>query len=380
MISMKRKSYVCNPDRVLKDKTTEQLDIISSNLESASSKTSQENCENGYQMSYLILGKKVDNPNGIDKKENVKLMTKKIHNQWGVGDKYCNNGVMVLFSKEDREIYVSTGKGSKTILDDYVLQGLIDDILPFFKESKYDEGLLQLAEKISKVLIDNKKPPGFLYKLFWFFVNNWWLLLVLVSVVYGIYTGIRENRRRNEMKEKLKKLEKIRNDILSDKGDKNKNKFNMRECAICIEELDERSEYNRTLYCGHVFHRECVDSWEKTKNQCPICRKPTTGGKDDDKQKHDNDSCMNDFEQFNNREQQEDWLYFSTTNLLYTYRDVSYGYVIPRNEIWTTNYVSSYNHHRTVYLETHKKESSSSFGSSFGGGSSDGGGGSGGSW
>jgi hypothetical protein len=33
-------------------------------------------------------------------------------------------------------------------------------------------------------------------------------------------------------------------------------------------------EYSRTLTCGHLFHKKCIDKWfKKDKNDCPMCRK-----------------------------------------------------------------------------------------------------------
>ena len=44
----------------------------------------------------------------------------------------------------------------------------------------------------------------------------------------------------------------------------------MEECTICMEEL---SQPNRELCCGHVFHDECIDTWfAKGGTDCPICR------------------------------------------------------------------------------------------------------------
>jgi hypothetical protein len=39
-------------------------------------------------------------------------------------------------------------------------------------------------------------------------------------------------------------------------------------CCICLE-----NTINKTLNCKHSFCKECIYTWKKTQNSCPICRK-----------------------------------------------------------------------------------------------------------
>lgn len=44
------------------------------------------------------------------------------------------------------------------------------------------------------------------------------------------------------------------------------------QCPICIEDFCV-CEYQRTLECGHSFHKKCIDKWfKKDKDDCPMCR------------------------------------------------------------------------------------------------------------
>jgi Ring finger domain len=44
-------------------------------------------------------------------------------------------------------------------------------------------------------------------------------------------------------------------------------------CPICMDNFC-CGEYQRTLECGHMFHKKCIDKWfKKDKNDCPMCRK-----------------------------------------------------------------------------------------------------------
>jgi hypothetical protein len=44
------------------------------------------------------------------------------------------------------------------------------------------------------------------------------------------------------------------------------------ECSICLNCYKEK-QGQRTLLCGHTFHKSCVDKWFHEGTQtCPICR------------------------------------------------------------------------------------------------------------
>merc|ERR1719198_1234623 len=47
---------------------------------------------------------------------------------------------------------------------------------------------------------------------------------------------------------------------------------NEKYCSICLEALD--SHRARLEVCEHEFHRECLESWIKIKQNCPMCRRP----------------------------------------------------------------------------------------------------------
>lgn len=42
-------------------------------------------------------------------------------------------------------------------------------------------------------------------------------------------------------------------------------------CVVCHEDY-KCGEYKRSLNCGHIFHKKCIDKWLKTNLSCPYCR------------------------------------------------------------------------------------------------------------
>jgi len=43
------------------------------------------------------------------------------------------------------------------------------------------------------------------------------------------------------------------------------------ECAVCKVEYEEGEECI-VMPCEHIFHGECIKTWLKMHNTCPICR------------------------------------------------------------------------------------------------------------
>ncbi|CAG8550282.1 11218_t:CDS:2 [Paraglomus brasilianum] len=42
-------------------------------------------------------------------------------------------------------------------------------------------------------------------------------------------------------------------------------------CSICLSSYEEDEEL-RHLWCGHHFHKDCVDEWLRLNRRCPMCR------------------------------------------------------------------------------------------------------------
>lgn len=61
---------------------------------------------------------------------------RRLHDLWGVGDARCNNGVLLLVSIKDRQIYISTGSGTSSRLAYNVIDDIIADVRPFLKNQR----------------------------------------------------------------------------------------------------------------------------------------------------------------------------------------------------------------------------------------------------
>ncbi|MFN8297225.1 MAG: TPM domain-containing protein [Chitinophagales bacterium] len=79
---------------------------------------------------------------------------------WGIGQKGKNNGVLLLISKNDREVDIEVGYGLEAHLTDYGCRAIIQNsIVPNFKEGKYFEGI-QSATYSIKYFLENYTPAS----------------------------------------------------------------------------------------------------------------------------------------------------------------------------------------------------------------------------
>lgn len=67
--------------------------------------------------------------------------TIQLFNKWKIGDKKNNNGLLILASKEERKIWITTGYGLEGALPDGLVGQIIrDQIQPYLKNGQFFEG------------------------------------------------------------------------------------------------------------------------------------------------------------------------------------------------------------------------------------------------
>ena len=77
----------------------------------------------------------------------------KLFEQWGIGEKGKDNGVLLLAAIEDRAMWIEVGYGLEGVLNDAKCGRIRDEwILPRFKEGNYAQGLSDGADALLKVM------------------------------------------------------------------------------------------------------------------------------------------------------------------------------------------------------------------------------------
>ncbi len=78
----------------------------------------------------------------IEPYDNITDYSTDLANEWGIGKPETDNGLLILFSKNLREIRISTGFGTERKLTDEICKNVIDKtIIPKFKSGEYYNGI-----------------------------------------------------------------------------------------------------------------------------------------------------------------------------------------------------------------------------------------------
>jgi uncharacterized protein len=85
----------------------------------------------------------------------------KLGRAWGVGGKEFSNGVVLLISKDDRKLNISTGYGVEGALPDVTCKHIIEElILPNFKGNDYYRGIEEGTDAIIRATKGEYKVDG----------------------------------------------------------------------------------------------------------------------------------------------------------------------------------------------------------------------------
>lgn len=107
---------------------------------------------------------------------------------WGVGGKEFNNGVVLLISKEDRKLNISTGYGVEGALPDVTASHIIRDlIVPSFKGNDYYGGIDRGVDAIIKAVQGEYKAPEGYHKQKGVSVGTILFLVILIIVLLSIF-------------------------------------------------------------------------------------------------------------------------------------------------------------------------------------------------
>ena len=77
----------------------------------------------------------------------------RLFNEWGIGQRHVNNGVLVLVAPNERQVRIEVGYGLEPILPDGLAGVIIrDDFLPLFREGKFQEGIVRGATRVAEIV------------------------------------------------------------------------------------------------------------------------------------------------------------------------------------------------------------------------------------
>lgn len=118
---------------------------------------------------------------------------------WGIGQKGKNNGVLLIVAPNERKVRIEVGYGLEGDLTDAISSVIIQTkILPYFKKSNYNDGILSGVKAIIGVIKGTYKPTIKKHKKISpnaapLFFGLFFLLMILEKTVPKKYKGIAKN-------------------------------------------------------------------------------------------------------------------------------------------------------------------------------------------
>ena len=93
--------------------------------------------------------------------ETIEDFSIKVVDQWKLGKKDTDTGLLFLVSMNDKKMRIEVGDGLEGTLTDYESHRIIQEIKPYFKSGQYDEGIIHGTKLIlSKLGITSIKTKG----------------------------------------------------------------------------------------------------------------------------------------------------------------------------------------------------------------------------
>lgn len=123
--------------------------------------------------------------------ESLEDVSIRLADQWKMGQKGRDNGVLLLIFKEDRKLRIEVGYGLEGVLTDALSKSIIlNEIVPFFKQGDYSGGVQSGVAAIMKATqgeyqgLPQAKEEG----------SNFWGLLFLILIFFILPPLLRRRR------------------------------------------------------------------------------------------------------------------------------------------------------------------------------------------
>lgn len=137
---MKQGGYVSNPDHIISEDATAQLNDLLGNLD-----------QTGKAQIAVVLLNSIGN-------QVIEDVSHNIFTTWKPGNKATNNGLVVLLVKDQHKIRFETGYGLEGDLPDVICFRIQQAVmLPYFKKDDYDAGIIKGLQAVATVLTN---PEG----------------------------------------------------------------------------------------------------------------------------------------------------------------------------------------------------------------------------
>eukprot|EP00884_Botryococcus_braunii_P012507 jgi/Botrbrau1/21257/Bobra.39_2s0049.2 len=331
------RSWICDPDGVLSYNSANIVEGTLREIAAAAEPFSSSGCSSispdavkGYQVAVALM-KNMEGHPGDTAEYTAATFAADLFENWGIGSKDCSNGVLLLLSTGDRQIYIKAGAVAAKELTNSQIQDMIAAMRPKLTKGNFDVAIEQGVIDIGLSLAGASIPDE---------DDGWdWGLILFFSLFAGmagfaIWQRYKKRRAQQRCRQLLEKLRREQASALAT------SQFPATSCPICLEDicwagdaaqpevpsappappelrgseplmgdphlesapLLKRRSSSRSrleegvsgepgpppeavqrrdpsqglrplvLSCGHSFCESCISRWLDNHNTCPVCR------------------------------------------------------------------------------------------------------------
>ncbi len=127
---------------------------------------------------------------------NVKDVAVLIGNSWDIGSQNIDKGILILISKNDREIFIATTDGIQHKLSDSEVQSAINShIIPYLKKDDYYNGIMSGIDEFNELIQDNSGSKSQMRQILELvFGATFFTIIMILQVKYGKFGNSRSSR------------------------------------------------------------------------------------------------------------------------------------------------------------------------------------------
>lgn len=93
--------------------------------------------------------------------EKIEAYSLRMANQWGIGRKDYDDGILITFAKQERQVRIEVGLGLEKIIKDEIAARIIrQEMAPEFRNGNYFNGLHRAVDKMKALIRANEELVG----------------------------------------------------------------------------------------------------------------------------------------------------------------------------------------------------------------------------
>lgn len=230
------KSSVCDPDRILSKDEADLVDGTLIDLYAGNDPFARLPCAEkepqGLQVGVAIINH-MKIPSEKTSADQAAYFAQQLHNQWGVGDKTCKNGVLLFLSIQDRQAFISTDDTARTFITDIIATQIITSARPLLRSQKYGDAVYKILVDIGMVAAGHALPDSHGEEdSDWDWFGILLLLVILTIIVSTCWQSYKRRREYKECRNVLSKLKTEQDNLRSRMWS------TPRSCPICLEDFN----------------------------------------------------------------------------------------------------------------------------------------------